>query len=41
MKYPFQSAADLWRADLVPSFDGVTWRLHSGPQADIVYEWTP
>jgi len=25
----------------VPSFDGTTWRLHSGESADVVYEWTP
>lgn len=36
-EYPFQSGADLWRAGLVPSFDGKTWRLHAGPNAEVVY----
>ena len=36
--YPFQSAVDLWRAGFVPSFDGVTWRLHAGEKADVVWE---
>ena len=35
---PFQSCIDLWDQGLVPSFDGTTWRLHSGPDAKIVYE---
>lgn len=34
-------AVKLWEAGLVPSFDGTTWRLHSGKSADVVYEWTP
>ena len=36
--YPLQPAVDLWYAGLVPSFDGKTWRLHSGEKATIVYE---
>jgi hypothetical protein len=36
--YPFQSAVDLWRRGLVPSYDGKQWRLHSGPTAEIVWE---
>jgi hypothetical protein len=36
--YPYRCAVDLWEAGLVPSFDGVTWRLHAGPNADVVYE---
>jgi hypothetical protein len=40
-EYPFQSAVDLWRAGFVPSFDGKTWRLHTGKDAKVVYEWTP
>ena len=40
-KYDFSSAAKLWEAGLVPSFDGTTWRLHSGVNTDIVYEWNP
>ncbi len=30
-------AIDLWHRGFVPSFDGTTWRLHSGKNADIVY----
>ena len=40
-KFDYSSAIKLWEAGLVPSFDGTTWRLHSGKSADIVYEWTP
>jgi len=36
--YPFQSAVDLWRRGLVPSYLGGVWRLHSGAQAEIVWE---
>jgi hypothetical protein len=35
---PCRCLADLWEAGLVPSFDGDTWRLHAGPNADVVYE---
>lgn len=35
--YPFQSCADLWERGFVTSFDGTTWRLHSGKDAEIVY----
>lgn len=35
---PFQSGIELWEMGLVPSFDGKIWRLHSGKNADIVYE---
>ena len=37
-EYPFQPAIDLWKAGFVPSFDGSTWRLHSGKSAKVVYE---
>ena len=37
-KNPFQSAIDLWEEGFVPSFDGKVWRLHSGENAEIVYE---
>jgi len=37
----FSPAIKLWESGLVPSFDGKTWRLHSGTIADVVYEWTP
>ena len=36
--YPFQAGADLWRMGLVPSFDGVTWRLHGGPDGAVLWE---
>jgi len=36
--YPLQAGADLWRRGLVPSYDGQTWRLHSGAKAEIVWE---
>lgn len=39
-KFDFSSAVKLWEAGLVPSFDGTTWRLHSGTDAKIIYEWT-
>jgi hypothetical protein len=35
---PFQPCIDLWNAGFVPSFDGRKWRLHSGENAEIVYE---
>ena len=35
---PFQPAIDLWRAGLVPSFDGKLYRLHAGEKAEIVWE---
>ena len=37
----FSSAVKLWEVGLVPSFDGKVWRLHSGKNAKIIYEWTP
>ena len=40
-KYDFTTAIKLWESGFVPSFDGKTWRLHSGKSAKIVYEWTP
>ena len=40
-KYNFSSVANLWNAGLVPSFDGKVWRLHTGKDAKIIYEWTP
>ena len=36
-----QDLLDLWYDGLVPSFDGKTWRLHSGYDAKIVYRWMP
>ena len=37
-KFDFSSAVKLWEAGLVPSFDGKTWRLHTGKDAHVVYE---
>jgi hypothetical protein len=37
-KNPFQPCVDLWNSGFVPSFDGKTWRLHSGENAKVVYE---
>ena len=37
-EYPYQSAVDLWKRGLVPSFNGKLWRLHSGEKAEIVWE---
>ena len=37
-KYQFQCVVDLWERGLVPSYDGTSWRLHSGPTAEIVWE---
>ena len=39
--YPFQAGADLWRAGLVPSFDGECWRLCAGADMAIVHTWKP
>ncbi len=37
----FSSAVKLWEVGLVPSFDGKVWRLLTGKDAKIIYEWTP
>jgi len=34
----FSSDIKLWNSGFVPSFDGKTWRLHSGKDATVVYE---
>lgn len=34
-------AIKLWEAGLVPTWDGSVWRLHTGADARIVYEWKP
>ena len=36
-KYPFASVVKLWEAGLVPNFDGMTWRLHGGKKAVILF----
>ena len=40
-KADFSSAVRLLESGLVPSFDGTIWRLHSGKNADVVFEWKP
>ena len=40
-EHDYSPAIKLWESGLVPSFDGTTWRLHSGKSADVVYEWIP
>ena len=37
--HDYSPAVKLWEAGLVPSFDGTTWRLHTGKDAHVVYEW--
>jgi len=36
-KYDFSPAVKLWERGLVASYDGTTWRLHTGKNAKIVY----
>jgi hypothetical protein len=36
--YPFLVAVKLWQQGLVASFNGKTWRLHSGKDAKVVFE---
>ncbi len=38
--YPFQPCVDLWERGIVPSYDGKVWRLHSGENADVIWEGT-
>ena len=40
-QHDFTPAVKLWDDGLVPSFNDKTWRLHSGKDAKIIYEWTP
>ena len=35
---PFQPCINLWESGLVPSFDGKTWRLHGGKNANVLYK---
>jgi hypothetical protein len=37
-KYDFSPCVKLWEMGLVPSFDGTTWRLHTGKKAKVVFE---
>ena len=36
--YDFSPAVKLWESGIIPSFDGVVWRLHTGEDAHIIYE---
>jgi len=36
-EYPFQSCVDLWMVGLIPSFDGIKWRLHGGPKGEVLW----
>ena len=40
-QYPFQSAVNLWKMGLVPSFNGKIWRLHGGTKAEILWSGNP
>ena len=40
-QFDFTPAVQLWEMGIVPSFDGKTWRLHTGKDAHVIYEWTP
>jgi hypothetical protein len=40
-KHDFSPCVRLWGRGLVPSFDGTTWRLHSGRKMAVVHEWNP
>lgn len=35
---PFKPCIDLWYRGFIPSFDGTTWRLHSGKYGATVFE---
>ena len=37
-EYDASSIIKLWNSGFVPSFDGKTWRLHSGKNAEVMYE---
>jgi len=37
-EYPFQSAVDLWKSGLVPSFNGYRWKLYTGKDARVVWK---
>jgi len=36
---PWRPLLTLWYAGYVPSFDGTTWRLHTGKKARVVLKW--
>jgi len=35
--YPSQTPGDRWEMGLVASFAGATWRLHGGPNGQVLY----
>jgi len=37
---PFQSIITLWENGFIPSFDGTTWRIHQGKNAEIIFSIT-
>ena len=37
-KHEYSSAITLWNMGIVPSYDGKTWRLHTGKDAHVIYE---
>lgn len=37
-EYPFRPAVDMWNAGLVPSYDGIKWRLHGGKETKVLWE---
>lgn len=39
-KFNFSVCVKLWERGFIPSFDGTTWRLHSGKDAHVVFEIT-
>ena len=40
-QYDLEPSNYLWNRGIVPSFDGTTWRLHSGPNAKVIYTLKP
>lgn len=38
--YPFRAAVDLWHMGLIPSLAGKTWRLHGGPDGNVLWQGT-
>ena len=37
---PWRPLLTLWYAGYVPSYDGTTWRVHAGPKAKVLYQFT-
>ena len=36
--YDYSNLNKLWNLGLVPSFDGKTWRLHGGPEGEVLWK---